>query len=631
MPTAQTYQSEYTGPQIDERLGNAGNVSAAIAASGDLALVGGKLQLKDREYDAETPDGLGYVILREDATFASQVTATNTIYEIRYDFELDDDFTMPAGCVLNFVGGSITGEDTLTFQNTAIEGNAKITCNIAGTVRGQVHAEWFGMVANDQTFDNSPIVEKVCSAFPFVVIDGDDYYFSTPIDLSTNALRNLIVNANLHYITSGSSTFITISGEFDLSIFGTVFGPVANNTGGADRTIGIKLADVNNSHVFIDEVKFFYTNIQVYASNGGHGNAYNHYDFGILLSGNILLELLAEGAGWITSNRFNCRRMAWFGGQTTVETAILIHGDNAGFSDNVFEKLTIEGVSGSEPVKLYNVRKMSFLNVRNEGNNTNFFYTENVQEVRVKFNYGAATVRTKEGSVCGLIDETVRYAGYEPLANCISVPGGTEQKLLFNAVNPLKQQLVNYSPLFYRVVGFIVPATHRVFSFFCKDKFELTVVYYDSNLDSITRDGQYMPAGNVTYKNSASISDGYASNTSSLEQTVAFPAFPQGCSYIGFFFGMSAGTTACNISSPIFSVPTDLIDNIVKSMFTYGPFMAHDRYGTTSQRPTFAENYRQYLLGYEFFDTTLGKPIYAKSIASNGTPTWVDATGAAVS
>ena len=35
-------------------------------------------------------------------------------------------------------------------------------------------------------------------------------------------------------------------------------------------------------------------------------------------------------------------------------------------------------------------------------------------------------------------------------------------------------------------------------------------------------------------------------------------------------------------------------------------------------------------IGFEYFDTTLGKPIYVKSIASDGTVTWVDATGTPV-
>lgn len=63
------------------------------------------LKFKDRG----TIYGMGYVILRKDKTFAEQLTKTNTIYEIRYDFDLDDEtITLPEGSILNFVGGSVS-------------------------------------------------------------------------------------------------------------------------------------------------------------------------------------------------------------------------------------------------------------------------------------------------------------------------------------------------------------------------------------------------------------------------------------------------------------------------------------------------------------------------------------------
>ena len=47
---------------------------------------------------------MGYVILRKNKTFAEQVTKTNTIYEIRYDFDLGgESVTIPEDCVLKFV------------------------------------------------------------------------------------------------------------------------------------------------------------------------------------------------------------------------------------------------------------------------------------------------------------------------------------------------------------------------------------------------------------------------------------------------------------------------------------------------------------------------------------------------
>ena len=47
----------------------------------------GELEFANRIYDTEYPDGMGYVILRKDKTFAEQIAnKPNTIFEIRYDF-----------------------------------------------------------------------------------------------------------------------------------------------------------------------------------------------------------------------------------------------------------------------------------------------------------------------------------------------------------------------------------------------------------------------------------------------------------------------------------------------------------------------------------------------------------------
>jgi len=67
--------------------------------------------------------GKGYVILRRNATFASQVTLQNTIYEIRYDFDLGGAVvTIPAGCELRFNGGRVTnGYIAGTLENDVID------------------------------------------------------------------------------------------------------------------------------------------------------------------------------------------------------------------------------------------------------------------------------------------------------------------------------------------------------------------------------------------------------------------------------------------------------------------------------------------------------------------------------
>ena len=124
-----------------------------------------KLQLADRVYDSSTPDGLGYVILRKNKTFAQQVTATNTVYEIRYDFDLNAaSVTVPAGCVLKFNGGSVVN-GTIVGNKTIIDSETvKIfgkNTTLSGTFKnGRIYTEWFGGVADGAT-DNYAVFQKV--------------------------------------------------------------------------------------------------------------------------------------------------------------------------------------------------------------------------------------------------------------------------------------------------------------------------------------------------------------------------------------------------------------------------------------------------------------------------------------
>ena len=75
-----------------------------------------QIQLADRD----STNGMGYVVLRKNKTFAEQVTKGNTIYEIRYDYDLDGgEVTIPANCTLKFNGGGISN-GTFSLTNTLL-------------------------------------------------------------------------------------------------------------------------------------------------------------------------------------------------------------------------------------------------------------------------------------------------------------------------------------------------------------------------------------------------------------------------------------------------------------------------------------------------------------------------------
>lgn len=91
------------------------------------------------------------------------LSSKNTKYVIKYDFTLAEDVTIPANCVLQFDGGSIDGEYTLTGNNTTIQaGLVKIFVNVL--LRGNFrsvpywYVEWFG--ASSTLTDNSAIINS---------------------------------------------------------------------------------------------------------------------------------------------------------------------------------------------------------------------------------------------------------------------------------------------------------------------------------------------------------------------------------------------------------------------------------------------------------------------------------------
>lgn len=100
-----------------KQLFNKGNITN-FPDEEDLTSDGVALSFKDREYQPENFSGLGRVILRKNIVkigeeyknilTQSMINKENTIYEIRYDFDLNgQEITIPKGCVLDFQGGSL--------------------------------------------------------------------------------------------------------------------------------------------------------------------------------------------------------------------------------------------------------------------------------------------------------------------------------------------------------------------------------------------------------------------------------------------------------------------------------------------------------------------------------------------
>ena len=120
----------------------------------DITSKDGLLKFKNRS----SLNGMGHVILRKNKSVAEQVTLQNTIYEIRYNFDLDGSvITMPKGCVLDFQGGkfsngsligdgtTISAKEVAIFDRVNILGEWNVT---------DIYSTWFADIEDDNCLKN---------------------------------------------------------------------------------------------------------------------------------------------------------------------------------------------------------------------------------------------------------------------------------------------------------------------------------------------------------------------------------------------------------------------------------------------------------------------------------------------
>ena len=166
----------------------------------DVTAVDGKIKFKDRD----TTNGMGYVILRRpDNGILTQgmINQANTIYEIRYDFDLGgEEITIPEGCVLKFEGGSfrngnINGGLVLNVPNKPIFYNLGLS-NIKFI--NNTTPESFGAIGDGSTDDTESLryaiyyssllgVKLVCiPKIKYRITNSLNYYNNTYYDVKLN-------------------------------------------------------------------------------------------------------------------------------------------------------------------------------------------------------------------------------------------------------------------------------------------------------------------------------------------------------------------------------------------------------------------------------------------------------------
>lgn len=169
------------------------------------------LKFKDKTYAPALFSGLGRVYLRKNVVTpenlgyainlltAEMVSQPNTIYHIQYDYDLNGQtITLPAGCVLEFDGGSLSN-GTINANGCEINGNAHIYADIQNVGNETILLSWFLGKDSDDTAFARAISAMYNSASEQKILDGCNRLveLSNTINFGNGkgiVLRNLVVN-----------------------------------------------------------------------------------------------------------------------------------------------------------------------------------------------------------------------------------------------------------------------------------------------------------------------------------------------------------------------------------------------------------------------------------------------------
>ncbi len=155
--------------------------------------------------------GLKHKVIQQGAglTFANQVKEANTIYEIRYEFDLGNrTVTIPENSVLLFSGG-VLKNGILVGNNTYLEGRAE---SILEKSLKYQEADKFHLgrsISFPKNKDISALAQKMLDDFNVLVLQTGTYYLSSPL---------IIKNHYAIIRGEGKSTILTTNKKLDYAI-----------------------------------------------------------------------------------------------------------------------------------------------------------------------------------------------------------------------------------------------------------------------------------------------------------------------------------------------------------------------------------------------------------------------------
>ena len=364
--TANVYLYKYKYPQsISSYLPGVAS-SFIVADEEDLTITYKGNQRVFQFKDRSSENGLGYVILRKEKNAIEQITQSDTIYEIRYDFDLNGQtLNIPNNCTLKFNGGIITN-GTIKGSNTAINSDLQkifgTDISFEGTYDIECwYPEWFGAVSGSSTTMSTKAIQAALNAarrnIKIVKLTGASYYIDdTLLVYSSQSLIgtspsvhhysgiNIYQTKNKHAIqlTSTDANIWRICLK-DFTITNNYYGSDMNNCG-----IYVYNGDVQTYFYHNEIINVCCTQFDKGFMYDGYGDgafAYNYFHefatyynkIGFYIKGNLSSDTTVTQYPWCNLNRWSfCKFM------NNSIGGIYIHQTRSQ-QENVFESCGIEG------------------------------------------------------------------------------------------------------------------------------------------------------------------------------------------------------------------------------------------------------------------------------------------------
>ena len=196
------------------------------------------------------------------ALIQNKFNKPNVIYKITKDIDLEGGtLTIPAGCTLDFQGGSFTN-GTIVGTNSDIRADEHVTIFKGIVIKGtwkvkEINSGWFNFVQtagynNLQNFNN--LFTLTSDSFSGTVnIDGGTYYITISgntdfISINNNTIVNLAGTIRLNPNDLANYKMFKLSGKSNITIQGggTIYGDVEGHTGTTGEWgMGITILDGN--------------------------------------------------------------------------------------------------------------------------------------------------------------------------------------------------------------------------------------------------------------------------------------------------------------------------------------------------------------------------------------------------